>query len=104
MLLLHQSSSNSESLVHPDSYVSRISPSPFMMVSRSSIEIIRLATVSRDFMRSPVLDDVVRAAKTRTPSCFLAVGKSVSGKVSRIGKRSGVWKLVVGQYQVSFGV
>ena len=90
---MSQSSSTSESLAHPLSYVSRISPSPFTMVSRSSIEIIRLATDSRDLMRCPVLDDVVRAARTRTPSFVLAVGNRVLGKVSRVGNRRGVWKL-----------
>lgn len=89
-----QSSSDSRSLAHPLSYVSRISPNPFTIVSRSSIEIIRLATVSRDLIRSPVRDDVVRAARTRTPS-LLAMGNKVLGKVSKIGKRRGVWKLQV---------
>lgn len=57
------------------------------------MEIIRLATASMALIRSPVRDDAVKEESTWIPAFASDTGNMFLGKLSRIGKRRGVWKL-----------
>ena len=100
LTFLYQSS-NSESLIHPDSYDSLISESPFVNSSLSSTEMILLAAPSRALTLAAVRDDEVNAPSIGMPE-DVASWKISGGKLSSIGNPSDVENLDGKTLLVSF--
>lgn len=84
---IQSSSPESKSLIHPCSYVSRISPRPLTKASRSSTPTARPAIACKALIRSATAEVAVNAAWTLIPASGLEPVKRLWGKLSRMGSR-----------------